>query len=167
MELYGSRSKKGKLASHETEQVVVNQLDKDLAKGQGAGTLKARIAFDQSVHIPRHQVRNIMRLHEPEGFERRTPGSKKIRRTPVVALGIHERWSADGHDKLYSIGFPIWAVVDFGSEKILGGWVVPSNRLGVVIGYLFLTLVYKFRGLLSRSDTPDIFKLTIHPRIAS
>ena len=70
MELYGSRSKKGKLASHETEQVVVNQLDKDLAKGQGAGTLKARIVFDQGVHIPRHQVHDIMRLHDPEGFER-------------------------------------------------------------------------------------------------
>ena len=163
MELYGSRSKKGKLASHETEQIIVNQLDKDLAKGQGAGTLKARIAFDQGVHIPRHQVRDIMRLHEPEGFERQTPGSKRIRRTPVVALGIHERWSADGHDKLYSIGFPIWAVVDFGSEKILGGWVVPSNRLGVVIGYLFLTLVYKFRGLSSYAVTPCIVCLTIQP----
>ena len=54
---------------------MVNQLDSDLAKGQGVGTVKAHLAFDQGIHIPRDQVRDVMRLHEPEGFERRNPGS--------------------------------------------------------------------------------------------
>jgi len=110
-----------------------------------------RLAFDQGIHIPRDQVRDVMRLHEPEGFECRNPGSRKVHRTPIVPLRIHERWTADGHDKLYSIGFPIWAILDFGSQKALGAWVpvVPSNRLAIVIAYLFLCVVEKYRGLCS------------------
>jgi hypothetical protein len=126
------------------------QLDKDLAKRQGVGSIKARIAFDQGVHISRDDVRRVMLHHEPEEFERRDPGTKKIRRTQVVPIGIHERWSGDGHDKLYKIGFPIWAVVDFASGMYLGGWVLPSNRLAVLVAYLFLSLVVKFKGLSVR-----------------
>jgi hypothetical protein len=49
-------------------------------------------------------------------------------------------------DKLYAIGFPIWAVMDDATSKWLGAWVVPSNRLGVIIGYLCLLLIEKFQG---------------------
>jgi hypothetical protein len=61
-------------------------------------------------------------------------------------LGIHERWSADGHDKLYKIGFPVWAIVDDATGKWLEGWVVLSNRMGDIIGYLYLCQVEKFGG---------------------
>ena len=122
------------------------QVDKDLAKQQGVGTIKARIAFDQGVHISRDDVRRVMLQHEPEEFERRDPGTKRIRRTAAVPIGIHERWSGDGHDKLYKIGFPIWAVLDFGSGVYLGAWVLPSNRLAVLAAYLYLSLVIKYRG---------------------
>jgi len=61
-----------------------------------------------------------------------------------VPIGIHERWAGDGHDKLYKIGFPIWAVIDDATGKWLDAWVIPSNRIGVIIGYLFLCLVEKF-----------------------
>ena len=42
-----------KLPDYEKEQIVMNQLDKDLAKQRGVGTIKARIAFDQGIHIAR------------------------------------------------------------------------------------------------------------------
>jgi hypothetical protein len=51
-------------------------------------------------------------MHDPDGFEKRDPTSKKILRFPKIPIGIHERWSCDGHDKLYKIGFPVWAIVD-------------------------------------------------------
>ena len=121
-------------------------MDKDQAKGQGVRTMKAQIAFDQGIHIPHEQVRRIMHLHDPESFKRQDPSAKRIHGGPIVAIGIHERWSGDGHDKLYSIGYPVWAVVDFATTKILGAWVVPSNRLGSTIGYLFLCLVEKYKG---------------------
>ncbi|KAF8164040.1 hypothetical protein K438DRAFT_1775735 [Mycena galopus ATCC 62051] len=53
----------------------------------------------------------------------------------------------DGHDKLYKIGFPIWMMVDDVTDKILKAWVVPSNRMGDVIAYLFLCLVEEYGGV--------------------
>ncbi|KAF8800444.1 hypothetical protein BYT27DRAFT_7262852 [Phlegmacium glaucopus] len=77
----------------------------------------------------------------------RDPTSKQIIRVVKANYGIHERWLGDGHDKLYSIGFPIWAVVDDATSKWLGAWVVPSNRLGDVVGYFCLLLIEKFGGM--------------------
>jgi len=53
-----------------------------------------------------------MHVHAAEGFDLQESMVKKILRTPKVPIGIHERWSGDGHDKLYSIGFLVWSVVD-------------------------------------------------------
>ena len=89
---------------------------------------------------------NVMKLHAPEGFERRNPGSRKIVHTLKVPIGIHERWSCDRHDKLYKIGFPVYGIVDDGTGKWLDAWVVPSNRFETVIGYLFLCCVEKYGG---------------------
>lgn len=87
-----------------------------------------------------------MHAHAPEGFAQREPTAKRIHRSNKHPIGIHERWSGDGHDKLYRIGFPIWAVVDDAVGQRLGAWVVPSNRMGIIIGYLFLSLVEKYEG---------------------
>jgi len=117
------------------------QLDKDLAKQQGVGTIKARIAFHQSVHLSCDDVRHVMLQHEPEEFERRDPGAKRIPRNLAVLIGIHERLSGDGHDKLYKIGFPIWAVLDFGSgmylasQKKQNSW---NDSLGANLWHWFL-----------------------------
>ncbi|KAF9523980.1 hypothetical protein CPB83DRAFT_877814 [Crepidotus variabilis] len=145
--LYGSRSKKGKRTEQEIEQTVLNQMDKDVVDNIGVPTTTARIAFDQREHIPRDKVRAIMKLHRPEGFERRNPGGRKTPRTTVTSIGINERWAADGHDKLNKIGFPIYAVVDFATGKILGAWVVPNNRLGSTVAYLFLSLIEQYKGI--------------------
>lgn len=87
-----------------------------------------------------------MHLHDADAFLAREPGAKRIHRVPKAPIGVHERWSGDGHDKLYKIGFPIWAVVDDATARWLAAWVVPSNRMGDVIGYLFLCLVLKYKG---------------------
>ena len=94
-------------------------------------------------------VSEIMHEHVPEGFALREPTAKKVFRVPKVPIGIHERWAGDGHDKLYKIGFPIWAVVDDATGKWLGAWVVPSNRIGEIVAYLFLCLVEKYEGAYS------------------
>ena len=48
---------------------------------------------------------------DPEGFAICEPAvSKKVLRTPLVALGPHHEWSADGHDKLSKLGFPIYGI---------------------------------------------------------
>lgn len=87
-----------------------------------------------------------MHQHDPDSFALREPTAKKIRRFPIYPIGIHEKWCGDGHDKLYKIGFPIWGVADFGSNKNLGAWVVPSNRLAEIVAYCFLCLVEEYEG---------------------
>ena len=87
-----------------------------------------------------------MHLHDADAFLAQAPGAVSIKHVPKVPVGIHEHWSGDGHDKLYKIGFPIWAVVDDATGRWLGAWVVPSNRMGDLIGYLYLCLVEKYRG---------------------
>ena len=81
------------------------------------------------------------------------PGAKKILHIAKNPVSIHEHWAGDCNDKLYSIGFPIWAVVDNATLKWLGAWVVPSNRMGNIIGYLFLALVEKYSGMFLSFDT--------------
>ena len=87
-----------------------------------------------------------MHTHDSEAFATREPTAKRIHRVKKHPIGIHQRWSADGHDKLYKIGFPIWAIVDDATSKWLGAWVVPSNRMGNVVAYLWLCAVEKYGG---------------------
>jgi hypothetical protein len=87
-----------------------------------------------------------MHIHDNDAFDEREPAAKRVFRVPKYPIGIHERWSGDGHDKLYKIGFPVWAMVDDATGKWLGAWVVPSNRMGEIVAYLFLCLVEKYEG---------------------
>jgi hypothetical protein len=88
-----------------------------------------------------------MRVQDPDGFAIREPSAgKKVFRVALVSIGPHHEWSADGHDKLSRLGFPIWGICDKWSSKWLGLWVVPNNRLKVAIGYLYLSLVKKLGG---------------------
>lgn len=87
-----------------------------------------------------------MRLLDPKGFSLREPAAKKKHRGVLVSLGPHHEWSADGHDKLAQIGFPIWGVRDKWSGKWLGLWVVPNNRRLKATAYLYLKLVAELGG---------------------
>ncbi|KAJ7574965.1 hypothetical protein C8J56DRAFT_1037253 [Mycena floridula] len=96
-----------------------------------------------------------MHTHAPEAFDAREP--KKIFRVPKNPIGIHHRWAGDGHDKLYKIVFPIWGVVDDATSKYLGGWVVPSNRIGDIFFSVLLKSTAAFRpsdGFWFRDDYP-------------
>ena len=82
-----------------------------------------------------------MHEHDPDAFALREPTAKKIFRLPKYPVGIHHRWSCDGHDKLYKCGFPVYGIVDDATGKILKAWVVPSNRISEIVAYLWLCLV--------------------------
>ena len=63
-----------------------------------------------------------------------------------MALGPHNKWSGDGHDKLIKIGYAIWGIHDKWPGKWLELWVVPNNCLKVVIAYLYLSLIEELGG---------------------
>ncbi|KAJ2918367.1 hypothetical protein MD484_g2022, partial [Candolleomyces efflorescens] len=131
----------------EIEQMVVRAMEADPTGHHGVRTTQALIAHTDLVHIPRRVVDSIMHTHHPEGFFARGPNAKRIFRVKKIPVGIHEKWAADGHDKLSKIGFPIYAIVDDATGRWLGAWVVPNNRLGHVVAYLYLCLVEEYGGM--------------------
>jgi hypothetical protein len=144
----GSRVTTATIPYDEALQLILSQMDADISNSRGLSNVKSRIAYDKLTHLSRDFISEVMHAFDPDGFENREPGSKKIIRVKKCPIGIHERWAGDGHDKLYSIGFPIWGVVDDATSRWLGAWVVPSNRMGSVVAYLFLCLVEDIGGQL-------------------
>ena len=139
--LTGSRKTMKTLNPKEAKQLVLDQMDRDLARHQGPRVIRHKLASRTGIHLTRTFCAKTMEIHNAEGFSKWDPTAKRIHREPKVPLGINERWSADGHDKLYGIGFAIWAIVDDGTGRWLDVWVVPSNRMGRTIAYLFLCTV--------------------------
>ena len=142
----GSRVTTAMIPYDDALQLILSEMDEDISKSRGVANIKSRIAFNKLTHLSRDFVSEVMHAVDPGSFDLREPGSKKIIRVKKCPIGIHERWAGDGHDKLYSIGFLIWGVVDDASSKWLGAWVVPSNRMGSVVAYLFLCLVEEMGG---------------------
>ncbi|OCH84308.1 hypothetical protein OBBRIDRAFT_808335 [Obba rivulosa] len=145
--LFGSGVTTRRMPDTVSTQLVLAQMDKDPAKRHGVRTIQYKIAHERAVHLTRKFVLDVMHDYDADAFALRDPTAKKIRRDPKHPIGIHERWAGDGHDKLYKISFPIWGVVDDATSKWLGGWVVPSNRMGEIVAYLFLCLVEEYGGI--------------------
>jgi hypothetical protein len=141
----------------EAEQLVLDQMDHDPARHQGPRVIRHKLAGKTGKHFTRDFITKTMQTHDSDGFDKRDPSSKKIHREPKVPIGCNERWSADGHDKLYGIGFPVWAIVDDATGLWLDAWVVPSNRMGSVVLYLFLCAVEDVGGMSSRYTTEISF----------
>jgi hypothetical protein len=87
-----------------------------------------------------------MVLIHPGGPQERAPTGAVIVRQPLTCLGPHAEWAADGHDKLLKYGFGLWAVRDKFSRKWLAIWALPNNRIGIVVAYLWLSLVRDLKG---------------------
>ncbi|KAJ6485293.1 hypothetical protein DFH09DRAFT_1265937 [Mycena vulgaris] len=150
--LTGGAATERTLTAAQIEQLVLNQLDEDTAKRWGVGTVWHKISFDTGTILTR--VAEIMHiLHAPDDFAGREPTAKKVFRVAKFPLGIHERWAGDDHDELYKIGFPIWMMVDDATAKILKAWVVPSNRIGDIIAYLFLCPAEECGGVPLQTTT--------------
>ena len=165
LQLHGSRTTSHTLADTVKHQLVLDQMAKDPGRHQGPDLIKEGIAFDRGIHLSLDYVTAEMCRQDPGGFELRDPTAKKIVCEPLVALGPHHEWSADGHDKLASIGFPVWGVRDKWSGKWLGLWVVPNNRLKSSIAYLYLSTVESMGGMPLQmttdcgSETTQVFGL--------
>ncbi|KAF7362207.1 hypothetical protein MVEN_00566900 [Mycena venus] len=151
--LTGGAATEKTLTPNQIEQLVLMTMDEDTAKGWGVRTVWHKIASEQGKILTRDTVYRIMQTHDPASFAAREPTAKKIFRVQKFPLGIHERWSGDGHDKLYKIGLPIWMMVDDATGKVLKAWVVPSNRMGDIIAYLFLCLAEEYGGVPLQTTT--------------
>ncbi|KAJ7021740.1 hypothetical protein C8F04DRAFT_972311 [Mycena alexandri] len=161
-----------KMAKADAVQLVLNKVDKDPAKRAGVRTIRATVAFEDGVILTRQVIETvnfaptmifnlacrqivweIMQDHDGDSFALREPTAKKVFRVAKFPIGINQRWAMDGHDKLYKIGFPVYAIVDDATGKILKASVVPSNRFGEIVCYRFLCLVEELGGMPIQTTT--------------
>ncbi|KIJ36436.1 hypothetical protein M422DRAFT_179437 [Sphaerobolus stellatus SS14] len=134
-------------------QLILDELDKDPRSQKGPATIKDSIREATGTHLSRDYIAAEMRCLDPQGFAIHQPGTRKVRQSKLVVLGPHYEWSGDGHDKLLEIGFPIWGIRDVWTGVWLGLWVLPNNRLKIVIGYIYLLLIEKLGGMPVQTTT--------------
>ncbi|KAG6867654.1 hypothetical protein C0993_012673, partial [Termitomyces sp. T159_Od127] len=145
--LVGSGKNLRNKGCQEAEQLVLEQLNLDPAGRAGPHTICQCIASRKTECLPHEFVCETMKTHNSEGFERQNPSAWKILCHSKVPLRIHERWSCNGHDKLYKIGFPIYGFVDEATGTWLYAGIAPSNCYNIIIGYLFLCCVEEHGGI--------------------
>ncbi|KAI0367996.1 hypothetical protein BV20DRAFT_949050 [Pilatotrama ljubarskyi] len=151
--LKGSGANTKELPDCEKRQLILDQMAKNPTRGIGPRRMKEKIAEETGQHLTRDYISKEMHLQDPEGFKVRHPTSKKKFRLALVTLGPDYEWSCDGHDKLASIGFPVWGIRDVWSGRWLGLWVVPNNRLKVTVAYLYLSLLHRLGGMPVQTTT--------------
>ncbi|KAF8331035.1 uncharacterized protein EI90DRAFT_3123712 [Cantharellus anzutake] len=144
--LVGSRTTAKKMHSTHETQLVLDQMDKDPNMRRGVRLTHAKIAMETGVHLRQEHVSEIMQQFELEGFEKREPCGKKIRRHPI-SVGPGAEWSGDGHEKLKKIGFSIYGIHDVATGKWLKLKLLPDNRLKETIAYVYLELVEELGGI--------------------
>ncbi|KAG6885793.1 hypothetical protein C0992_004893 [Termitomyces sp. T32_za158] len=110
--LKGPWSTKKSLDPAVGKQIVVDEMANDLSRHTGSRMMQQRIAFHTGVQLTCDFVNDVMHNHDAEGFVLCNPTSKRVFRVKKFPVGIHHCWAADGHDKLYKIGFPIWAIIE-------------------------------------------------------
>lgn len=89
----------------------------------------------------------------PEGFDKRFPGSHRIVRTPLTALGPFHEVCGDGHLKLNSqalnmgpVTLPIYGMKDKWSAFLPLLVTVPNVQTEASIAHLYLGFVEAERG---------------------
>jgi hypothetical protein len=147
-------------------QLVADQMSMDPSRRIGQTTLKQQLAlrtgihlkrygeyyisiFKADLHVYRRTIGQIQKLLDNEAVVARSPNFRQIKRVPLTSQGPNEVWCCDGHDKLMKYGFAIWGVRDKFSRRWMGLWVLPNNRIGIVVAYLWLTLVRDLEGRYS------------------
>lgn len=94
----------------------------------------------------RDLVSEFMHQVRPTDFDVRARRSLPLPRSTLNFLGPNHQWSADGHDKLTQIGFPIYAFRDAWSGYVLGARIMPSNRKMIHVLDFYLDLVQQYGG---------------------
>ncbi|KAF5318561.1 hypothetical protein D9619_010793 [Psilocybe cf. subviscida] len=151
--LKGAGKTTKELPEEEGRQLVADQMALDPSRHQGAVTIRESLAQRTGTRLTRDFVRDQMRTLDPEGSALREPAARKIVRGTLRSLGPNHEWSADGHDKLNGINFPIYGIKDVFSSKWLCLEVVPNNRTHDVVAYLYLRTIVAQGGMPLQSTT--------------
>jgi hypothetical protein len=98
--------------------------------------------------IIRSIARNLaIEVEDVELAKERAPWTKVVRRSVFDSAGPNEQWACDGHDKLSSIGLPVYGFRDKYGRKLLDAYLCPSNRVGRIVLRLYWETVKDIGGV--------------------
>ena len=144
-------------------EAVIDAVRKEIdgpGKLLGYRALNQKLRSEYDIRVPCHLVYNVMAEIDPDGLDARQV-HKKIKKSKVPFTSKGPMWliSVDGHDKLCGYQnwrFPlgVYGFIDTFSRKMLSLSVVHSNSDPLIIGKLYLDLLYetKFMPCIIRMD---------------
>jgi hypothetical protein len=110
----------------------------------GYRAMHQRLTVDHKLVTDRETVRQILKILDPEGVERRL--RHRLKRQQYKVKGPNYIWHIDGYDKLKPFGFCIHGALDGYSRRVLWLEVGPSNNDPSVVGQYYLNYVRQIGG---------------------
>ena len=105
----------------------------------GYRSMHQRLRYSHRLVISRENVRQSLKILDPDGVKARSGHCLKRRR--YICKGPNYIWHVDGYDKLKPFGFCIHGCIDGYSRRILWLEVGPSNNDPAVIASYYLKYV--------------------------
>ena len=127
----------------EVAQAIERELEGS-ASSLGYRAMHQRLQIGHGLVASRETVRQILKIVDPEGIERRS--RHRLKRRQYKAKGPNYLWHIDGYDKLKPFGFGIHGAIDGHSCLILWLDVGPSNNDPRIIAQYFLNYVRQICG---------------------
>ncbi len=126
---------------------VVSAIESEL---RGSGSLLGyramhqRLTIDYNLVTDRETVRQLLKIVDPEGVQRRL--KHKLKRRQYKVKGPNYVWHIDGYDKLKPFGFCVHGALDGYSRRVLWLEVGPSNNDPRVVAQYYLDYVRRIGG---------------------
>ena len=132
---------------HSSVYEVASVIEREL---HGSGSLigyramHQRLTVDHKLVTDRETVRQLLKILDPVGVERRL--RHRLKRRQYKVKGPNYIWHIDGYDKLKPFGFCIHGALDGYSRRVLWLEVGPSNNDPKLIGQYYLDYIRQIGG---------------------
>ena len=126
---------------------VFSAVDEELSKSGdmvGYRQMTQRLQVDHKLVVGRETVRELLKVCDPEGVERRS--KHRLKRRRYVSKGPSYLWHMDGYDKLKPFGFCVHGCIDGFSRRIMWLEVSSTNNDPAVVAQYYVDCVKQLRG---------------------
>ena len=126
---------------------VVSEVEREL-RGSGSSigyrAMHKRLTVDYNLVTDRETVRQVLKIVDPAGVQRRS--KHRLKRRSYKVKGPNYIWHVDGYDKLKPFGFCIHGALDGYSRRVLWLEVGPSNNDPKVVGQYYIDYIRQIGG---------------------
>ena len=131
---------------------VVSKLLHGSGSSIGYRAMHKRLMVDYNLVTDGETVRQVLKIVDPAGVQRRS--KHRLKRRSYKVKGPNYIWHVDGYDKLKPFGFCIHGALDGYSRRVLWLEVDPSNNDPKVVGQYYINYICQIGGAprLVRAD---------------